>query len=830
MAADSPTTSDPKLDTMSSNSSNPNPSPSGEKAASPPDEAAAPSSQISLEQSVKTFKLFEILRSGDTTAISKAIKEAKEQQNGGIASPGGTTVLHLAVQCAEPQVIEYVLSSGDSIDVNARDRDGNTPLHLAAQLGRDAVVRALLERPEIDDSIANYRGQTALDLARTPEIFQQLQLARSLFIDAKTKEIQDLIARGEYEKLEKVLEEPRVEGTLDVNSLELVTDPQTIQTGGTLLHEGARKKDTKLIQILLLHGADPFRRDKKGKLPQDVTKDDKTRAIVKRSPAAVIAQRGIQERAILGNAAPGGGPRGASMEVTLGGKDAREMKGYLKKWTNYTGGFKLRWFVLEDGVLSYYKHQDDAGSACRGAISMRIAKLHMDPQDKTRFEIHGKSSVKYHLKANHVVEAKRWFWALNNAIQWAKDEAKEEERRRNREAELLRQAKADQEAQGGRLSEAASEVSKVPATTRSSLVPPAAKSTVSFSRVSTHTSRTAADTTPGEEEGSAHGSYDLNVAPHDVNRVTSQATAPAEEYDDYGDYASSHEAAQPGNKDAFDITAQSAKLQLDLLANVSASLQAEKAKNPDLTISDPVVDRALAAYDSAVSSLNGLLVNLLKISRDRDAYWQYRLDKEADTRKMWEESMARIVQEHEELQHRISESEDKRKRTKKALKEVLESASASNSRPLSHVQVADELEKVEGAEPTEENKDDEAVAEKPSEAAPAPAPAPAPARTSKPQSVAEYCDLAESESDEDEFYDAVEAGEIAVEELPAPEPSTAEEPAANNAVDLRAAKQAEIEPSFQGYEDPPRERLKLDKDDRPKISLWVGILENYGCN
>lgn len=75
---------------------------------------------------------------------------------------------------------------------------------------------------------------------------------------------------------------------------------------------------------------------------------------------------------------------------------------------------------------------------------MRIAKLHMDPQDKLRFEIHGKSSVKYHLKANHQVEAKRWFWALNNAIQWAKDEAREEEKRQVRETEALRQAKMEQ--------------------------------------------------------------------------------------------------------------------------------------------------------------------------------------------------------------------------------------------------------------------------------------------------------------------------------------------------------------------------------------------------
>ncbi|KAF9882835.1 ATP synthase mitochondrial F1 complex assembly factor 2 [Aspergillus nanangensis] len=311
---------------------------------------------MSLEQSVRTFRLFEILRSGDTTAISKAIKETTEPH--GANSLSGTTLLHLAIQCAEPQVVEYIISAGNDPDMNARDKDGNTPLHLAAQLGRGPLVRELLNRPLLNDSIVNYRGQTALDVARNPDIFQQLQLARSLFIDNKTQEIQALVAQGDYEKLEKVLEEPRVEGIMDVNSLDLVTDPVTTQSGGTLLHEGARKKDTRLLQILLMHGADPFRRDKKGKLPQDVTKDDKTRAIVKKSPAAVIAQRGIQEKAILGtNSAQGVSGRSGSGEASFAAKDSREMRGYLKKWTNYTSGYKLRWFVLEDGVLSYYKHQ-----------------------------------------------------------------------------------------------------------------------------------------------------------------------------------------------------------------------------------------------------------------------------------------------------------------------------------------------------------------------------------------------------------------------------------------------------------------------------------------
>lgn len=310
---------------------------------------------MSIEQSVRTFRLFEVLRSGDTTAISKAIKESQEEQSSGAL---GTTILHLAIQCAEPQVVEYVLSTGGDAEINSRDREGNTPLHLAAQLGRSSIVCELIERPSINDSAANFQGQTPLDLARTPEIFQQLQLARSLFIDTKTREIQGLIAQGDYEGLEKVLVEPRVESILDVNSLDLVTDRTTAMTGGTLLHEGARKRDITLIQVILIHGADPFRRDRKGKLPQDVTKDDRTKAILKKSPAAAIAQRGVQEKAILGNQTSQGTPgRISAGEVSLAGRDAREMKGYLKKWTNYTSGYKLRWFVLEDGVLSYYKHQ-----------------------------------------------------------------------------------------------------------------------------------------------------------------------------------------------------------------------------------------------------------------------------------------------------------------------------------------------------------------------------------------------------------------------------------------------------------------------------------------
>ncbi|CAG8947335.1 unnamed protein product [Penicillium salamii] len=796
---------------------------------------------MSLEQSVRTFRLFEILRSGDTTAIAKAIKDTNDPQ--GASALSGTTVLHLALQCAEPQVVEYVLSAAEETDINARDRDGNTPLHIAAQLGRGPLVRELLNRPTINDSIVNYRGQTALDLARTPEIFQQLQLARSLFIDSKNQEIQKLIADADYKNLEALLEEPRVEGIMDVNSYDLVTERTTSQSGGTLLHEGARNKDAQLIEILLTHGADPFRRDKKGKLPQDVTKDDKTRALLKRSPAAVIAQRGIQEKAILGNS----GAQGLAGRVSIGdaplaGKDAREMRGYLKKWTNYTTGYKLRWFVLEDGVLSYYKHQgewkstmyllnvtdvsiDDAGSACRGAINMKIARLNMDAQDKTRFEIHGKSSVKYHLKANHVVEAKRWFWSLNNAIQWAKDEAKEEERQRSKNAEVLRQAKIDQTE--GRPADTPSEsgLSHKPST--KGLAPPSlGGASSSGTRLSTYASRTTLDIPAGDEDSSAYGgSYDQSNAPNDMNRVISHVTTAPEgdgEEEEFIDYGSSHENDMPAaDKDALNITAQSAKLQLDLLANVTASLQAEKAKNPDMTITDPALEQALGAYEAAVSSLKGLVQNLLKISRDRDSYWQSRLGREESIRQMWEESMARVAREHEELQSKMGESEEKRKRTKKALKEALESATGSRgSIGAVPSQVQTENPSLEASQVVVEAETSEpAEAEKPAQQPPT-----KPALSRNASTYSEMSSLCGSESDGEEFFDAIDAGEIEVEDFNKVEENKLEEPKDESA-ELRAVKSTVIAPSFKGYEEPVRQRLKMDADDRPKISLW-GILKS----
>lgn len=84
------------------------------------------------------------------------------------------------------------------------------------------------------------------------------------------------------------------------------------------------------------------------------------------------------------------------------------------------------------------------------------------------------------------------------------------------------------------------------------------------------------------------------------------------------------------------------------------------------------------------------------------------------------------------------------------------------------------------------------------------------------------CSLYESDSDEeDEFFDALDAGEIEAEDLTKAEEKEEKEQTSGANGELRAVKYREVQPSFKGYEEPIRERLKLDYDNRPRISLWV---------
>ena len=457
-------------------------------------------------------------------------------------------------------------------------------------------------------------------------------------------------------------------------------------------------------------------------------------------------------------------------------------------------------------------------------MNMRIAHLSMDAQDKSRFEIQGKSSVKYHLKANHIVEAKRWFWALNNAIQYAKDEAKGEEQQKQRDAEGVRQGRKDHNGSGTANIERPDPLSAFDGSRLGGkgVIPAIAIGNASSnaSRLSFKNSTLEASSVVDDDQVSAYGSYAQSTGANELHSVMDRTNAAAtpgdlDDDDEYGDDVSSREV-KPTPKDAFNITAHSANLQLDLLGQVSKALQERVSTQPDTPIADPTITQAIITYEGAVQSLQSMVADLLKIARDRDAYWQYRVDREADMRRLWEDSMAKVAIEQEQLQDRIGESEEKRKRTKRALRDALEGVPEAASRPDSQG-IRDSTDQIPSDFADSSLGHDTKYM---------------PRRKSvgvrdmrRKSTIAAFTDLSDSDSDADEeFFDAVGAGEVEVVDTmplsPSREPSVATLPPTSKLDDLEG-KASELEKSFKGYEEPVRKKLKMDADDRPKISLWV---------
>ncbi|XP_016054125.1 PREDICTED: oxysterol-binding protein 2, partial [Miniopterus natalensis] len=87
-------------------------------------------------------------------------------------------------------------------------------------------------------------------------------------------------------------------------------------------------------------------------------------------------------------------------------------KGWLLKWTNYLKGYQRRWFVLSNGLLSYYRNQGEMAHTCRGTINLSTA--HFETEDACGILLTCGART-YHLKASSEVERQQWITALELA-------------------------------------------------------------------------------------------------------------------------------------------------------------------------------------------------------------------------------------------------------------------------------------------------------------------------------------------------------------------------------------------------------------------------------
>ena len=93
--------------------------------------------------------------------------------------------------------------------------------------------------------------------------------------------------------------------------------------------------------------------------------------------------------------------------------ESDHFKGWLWKWTNYIKGYQRRWFVLYNGLLSYYRSQAEMAHTCRGTIN--LAGAYIATEDSCNFIVSNGGAQTFHLKASSEVERQRWVTALELA-------------------------------------------------------------------------------------------------------------------------------------------------------------------------------------------------------------------------------------------------------------------------------------------------------------------------------------------------------------------------------------------------------------------------------
>ncbi|GMY08278.1 serine/threonine-protein phosphatase 6 regulatory ankyrin repeat subunit B-like [Fagus crenata] len=157
----------------------------------------------------------------------------------------GRTPLHLAASKGSIWCARLLVESG--ADMNARCKDGRTALHRAAANGDRLIVEMLIEFGA-DPAITNDRGQSPLDAARDKEhkeIVEILERGEVVLMAAR---------RGELEHLESLLQKGATMNYCD-------------QYGLTALHAAAIKGHRDAVLMLVKFGLDLECKDNEGHAP-----------------------------------------------------------------------------------------------------------------------------------------------------------------------------------------------------------------------------------------------------------------------------------------------------------------------------------------------------------------------------------------------------------------------------------------------------------------------------------------------------------------------------------------------------------------------------------
>ncbi|KAI9189843.1 hypothetical protein H9P43_001276 [Blastocladiella emersonii ATCC 22665] len=544
---------------------------------------------VHVNDAVQSYRLMEAMRHGDVdglAALAAAAGSPIPTLPADLAAKFGS-VLHLAIALAPVRVAEWLLNHAAvpaDLANAAHPQTGETPLHVAVRSHRRDLIDVLLAVPGINDGARDAAGRRPMDVAPSEEVRQVLADHQAAFVPQATARMHALAEAGDFAGLQALFGDARTAALVDINH-------RNPATGNTVLHEAARLGNEPMARwCLTVRSADPFVRDRKGKYFYEVTKNDDIKALFKRSISA---------------ASP----------MTVAPDQMPHMQGILCKWTNYASGYKARWFVLDQGILSYYKHQDDVPNSCRGSIHLKIATLWIDSSDRHRFDIIGKGSVRYHLRADHVAETMRWIHAIRQTKLSLND--------------------ADRQRRAAAAAAASSSTPALPAGSSQDL---AASSSGQL---------------PEDPAGAAEPGMPLNTPLIDSRAALADPNAlpplgqrrasvgsllgDADQEDADDDAANGSAAASVPHPTKLAMSVNAIRMQLEMQAHLVAGIVPG-------TVPDPQVASTLRLVTATVASL---MDEIVRMTEDREAYWRRRCDAEQTRKTAFETALANLAQEYQ---------------------------------------------------------------------------------------------------------------------------------------------------------------------------------------
>ncbi|WVQ67040.1 uncharacterized protein L199_005233 [Kwoniella botswanensis] len=754
------------------------------------------------------FRLLSALRSDNAAEVQPFLDELRpstKSVEGQEDLDKAGRLLGMAVRVASVPIINLILQSPAIPNPNLPVNLGSstTPLHVVSEIGRTEVVEVLLSDPRINDTVRDEQGRTALECSATSEISHLIEESRGQlqlkylaklagYISSPLSSVDESLNMVEF------LEGPRT-GILNLSALDE-------RSGTSILHEAARRRDLRLVELAVKRGADVFVRDKRGRRVLDGEKNADERIKV------FLRQFNNQDSLV---------------EAKSDGRPP-DLRGFLSKWVNYRSGWRTRWFVLENGVLSYYRNREDEQVACRGSIAMAVATLHPST-DGSRFEVHSKvsSSVpKFIVKSAHRAEIARWVQSIRLNIEYY-------QKKGNSEGQPKRSMSMNQDKQS---------VQALPAAD-AFLSPKLQRSTTGLSGLSV-----PAPTAEGSRTRDMSSSR-TNLTEDDATEILSVF----EGADNGSIIGSGDQHTGIPHETAFDLGAQSIKAQLEMTIQLvdsivtppaSANASPVRGGGADMARSSSRQQAVKNALRESLSGLSNMIAQQNIMTHDREKYLLNRIQREVEARHLWEENMLTVAQQQAEADRQLTEAAKDNEKKRKALKQAKEVlANLAGSDNLPSLPTSPGVPEIRTAV-VDQNLLDQAT--KDIQKTSVPVKPPITPRPSIPNIQEAHNAILAAESDEeddddDEFFDAIETGTIPnlklYESIAHPEK---ERPGTPNALErqsfsLEVQKQPQkgtikeylARKSLEPYLH-VRNRLPIDDDKRPSVSLWSILKSSVG--